>query len=146
MRQLLAPRAVVCAAAAALAYAAGMLAAWGQTSLLIGAPAVGGVLAGMLCGAVYLAFAVAVTALAASVVRSTLATAGISIAVLLLLPVAGTFRAVSDWLPSTLTSAPASLASGAHQLSHYGPAFAVAAMAMAAALFIATLRLRAREI
>jgi ABC-2 type transport system permease protein len=146
MWQLLEPRAVVCSAASALAYAAGTFAAWGQTSLLIGAPAAGGVLAGILCGAVYLAFAVAVTALAASVVRSTLAAAGTSLAVLLLLPVAGTFRAVSDWLPSMLASAPASLASGAHQLSHYGPAFAVTAVAMAAALAVATLRLRAREI
>lgn len=146
MWQLLAPRAAVCSAAAALAYSAGMLAAWGQTNLLIGAPAAGGVLAGILCGCVYLAFAVAITALAASVVRGTLATVGSSLAVLLLIPVAGTFRAVSDWLPSTLASAPADLVSGAHQLSHYGPAFAVTAAATAAALAVATLRLRAREI
>jgi ABC-2 type transport system permease protein len=146
MWQLMAPRALVCAAAAALAYSAGMLAAWGQTSLLIGAPAAGSVLAGIGCGAVYLAFAVAITALAASVVRSTLATAGASLAVLFLLPVAGTFRTVSDWLPSTLASAPASLVSGTHQLSHYGPAFAVTAVAIAAALAVATVRLGAREI
>jgi ABC-2 type transport system permease protein len=146
MWQLLAPRAAACSAAAALAYSAGMLAAWGQTSLLIGAPAARGVLAGMLCGAVYLAFAVAVTALAASLVRSTLAAAGISLALLLLLPVAGAFRAVGDWLPSTLASAPASLVSGAHQLSHYAPAFAVTTVAIAAALLVATIRLRAREI
>lgn len=146
MWHLLAPRAAVCAAAAAVAYAAGMLAAWGQTSLLIGAPSAAGVLSGTLCGAIYLAFAVAVTALAASLVRSTLATAGTALAVLLLLPVAGSIRGVGDWLPSTLASAPASLVSGTHQLSYYAPAFAITAAAIAATLVIANLRFLAREI
>jgi ABC-2 type transport system permease protein len=144
--QLVTPRFAVWAAAAAIAYVLGTLAAWYETDLLIGPPAPGGMLAGIGCGCVYLAFAVAVTALAASVVRSTLATAGIALAVLLLLPIAGTFHPAADWLPTTLASAPADLLTRAHPLSHYLPTLAVTVAAGAAALAVAVLRLRAREI
>jgi len=137
---------VVIAAAAATACLLGTLAAWYETQLLIGSPPVGGMLAGILCGAAYLVFAVAVTALAASMVRSTLATVGITLAVLLLLPIAGTLRAVDRWLPTTLATAPVDLLNGAHRLSHHLPTFAVAVVVSAAALAIAVLRLRTREI
>jgi ABC-2 type transport system permease protein len=143
--RLVAPRFAVNAAAAALAYLLGTLAAWYQTRLLLGAPPAAGLLAGSLCGATYLAFAVAVTALAASVVRSTLATAGIALAVLLLLPVGGAVHAIGNWLPSTLASAPASLLTGAQRLPHYLPTFAVTVAVSAAALAVTVLRLRARE-
>jgi ABC-2 type transport system permease protein len=146
MWQLVTPRFAVWAAAAAIAYLVGTLAAWYETDLLIGAPAAGAMLAGIGCGAVYLAFAVAVTALAASSVRNTLATAGIALAVLLLLPIAGTAHAVEPWLPTTLATAPGDLLTRAHPLSHYLPTFAVAVVAGAAALAVAVLRLRAREI
>jgi hypothetical protein len=91
-------------------------------------------------------FAVAVTALAASMVPSTLATVGITLAVLLLLPIAGTLRAVDRWLPTTLATAPVDLLNGTHRLSHYLPTLAVAVAVSAAALAIAVLRLRTREI
>ena len=74
---------------------------------------------------------------AASVVRSTLATVGISLAVLLLLPIAGTVRPVETWLPTTLATAPADLLTRAHPPSHYIPALAVAVAAGAAALTVA---------
>ena len=144
--QLVTPRFAVWAAAAAIAYLLGTLAAWSETDLLIGPPAAGAMLAGIGCGAVYLAFTVAVTALAASMVRNTLATAGIALAVLLLLPIAGTVHAVGVWLPTTLASAPGDLLTRAHPLSHYLPTFAVTVAAGAAALAVAVLRLRAREI
>ena len=60
--QLLAPRFTVNAAAAAAGYLLGTLAAWFEADSLIGAPPAGAMLGGMLCGAVYLAYAVAVTA------------------------------------------------------------------------------------
>jgi ABC-2 type transport system permease protein len=143
--QLIAPRFTVNAAAAALAFVLGMIAAWYETDLLIGAPPAGRMLAGMLCGAVYLAYAVAVTAFAAALVRGTLATAGIALAVLLLLPIAGVYHPVSNWLPSALANAPADLLGGTHQLAHYLPAFAVTVVVTGAALAGAVLRLRARE-
>jgi ABC-2 type transport system permease protein len=144
--QLVAPRFAVTATAAAIAYLLGMLAAWYETDLLIGALPVAGMLAGILCGAVYLGFAVAVAALAASVVRSTLATVGITLAVLLILPIAGTLRPIDSWLPTRLASAPVDLLNGTHQLSDYLPTFGVTVAASAAALAIAVLRLRTREI
>jgi ABC-2 type transport system permease protein len=144
--QLVMPRYTVSAAAAAAAYLLGTLAAWYETDLLIGSLPAGAVFAGYLCAAVYLAFAVAVTALAASVVRSTLASTGIALAILLVIQVAGTFRAIHDWLPSTLVSAPVDLLSGAHQLTHYLPAFAVAVAVSAGALAITVRRLAVREI
>jgi ABC-2 type transport system permease protein len=103
-------------------------------------------LEGIACGAVYLTFAVAVTALAASMVRNTLATVGIALAALLLLPIAGTVHVVEPWLPTTLASAPGDLLTRAHPLSYYLPTFAVTVAAGAAALVVAVLRLRAREI
>lgn len=144
--QLVAPRFAVNAAAAGLAYLLGTLAAWYETDLLIGAPGAAAMLAGVLCGAVYLAYAVAMTALAAAVVRSTLATAGLALAVLFVLPIAGIYRPVGNWLPSALASAPVDLLRGTHHLAHYLPAFAVTAAAAGAALTVAVLRLRAREI
>ncbi len=144
--QLVMPRYTVNAVAAAFAYILGTLAAWYETDLLIGAPAAGRMLAGMLCGAVYLGYAVAVTAFAASIVRSTLAAVGIALAVLFVLPVAGFYHPVRDWLPGGLTDAPAALISGTQHLSHYLPAFVVAVAAGGAALAVAVLRLRAREI
>lgn len=144
--QLVTPRFTVNAAAAALAYVLGALAAWYQTTLLIGAPDAGGMLAGMLCGAVYLAYAVAVTAFAAGVVRGTLATVGIALVILFVLPAAGIYHPISKWLPSTLANAPADLLRGTHHLSYYLPAFAVTVAAIAAALAVAVLRLSAREI
>jgi ABC-2 type transport system permease protein len=144
--QLLVPRFAVSAVAAAAAFALGALAAWYETALLIGAPPAGGMLAGMVCGSIYLAYAVAVTALAAALVRGTLATVGVALAVLLVLPIAGVYHPVSRWLPSALASAPADLVRGTHHLSYYLPAFAVTVAVSAAALAAAALRLRAREI
>jgi ABC-2 type transport system permease protein len=145
-QRLVAPRFAVTATAAATAYLLGALAAWYETTLLIRAPAAAGMLGGILCGAVYLTFAVAVTALAASTVRSTLATVGIALAVLFLLPIAGTYHPVANWLPSALTGAPVALLNGTHHLAHYLPAFTTAVVASGAALTLAVLRLRAREI
>src|SRR5215475_14542623 len=56
MWQLVAPRFAAAAVAGAAAYLIGTLAAWYETHLLIGSLPVGGLLAGLLCGAVYLTF------------------------------------------------------------------------------------------
>src|SRR5215472_12992959 len=86
MWRLLAPRFTAYAAAGAVAYLVGTLAAWYETRQLIGSLPIGGLLAGLLCGAVYLAFAVAVTAFAASLTRTTVASVGITLGILLALP------------------------------------------------------------
>ena len=143
--QLITPRFAASAAAACAAYALGTLAAWYATSLLISAPPVGAMFAGMLCGCGYLVFAVAVTAGAASVVKGTLGTVGLTLATLLLLPIVGTFHAIHDWLPSTLAHAPVDLLSGTG-LPHFFPALAVTAVVSAALLAAAVARLRTREL
>ena len=144
--QLLAPRVAVTAVAAAVAYLLGTLAAWYETSLLLGSLPATQLLAGVLCGAVYLGFAVAVTALAASLARSTIATSGIAFMILLILPVLGSVRVLARWLPSALVNAPVGLVSRAHPLGYYWPALVVAAAASAAALAVATSLLNAREV
>jgi ABC-2 type transport system permease protein len=144
--RLIAPRVAVSAAAAIVAYALGTIAAWYETSLLLGPLPAARMLAGLLCAAAYLTFAVAVTALAAALTRTTLATAGTAFVVLLALPVLGTVHVLERWLPSALVDAPVELVNGAHQLAYFSPALVVAAAATVAALVIATTRLAAREV
>lgn len=148
MWRLLAPRFTAYAAAGAVAYLIGTLAAWYETRLLIGSLPAGGMLAGLLCGAVYLAFAVAVTALAAALTKTTVAAVGITLAILLALPLLADVHAISTWVPSALIGAPADLASSppAHGLVHYLPALGVSAVAGALALAAAVVLLRKREI
>ncbi len=144
--RLVTPRFTAYAVTGAVAYLLGTLAAWFETTQLIGSLPVAGVLGGMLCGSVYLVFAVAVTAFAAGLGRGTLAAAGIAFMILLALPVLGTLNAIADWLPSALITAPADLAGGAHQLPHFLPALGITVAASGAALVLAARRLRTREI
>lgn len=77
--------------------------------------------------------------------RSSLATAGLALGVLVLLSVAGTGSAIHDWLPSTLAGAPADLLAGA-TLPDFVPAFLVAGAATAALTGFAVHRLDRREL
>ncbi|MGB6453527.1 MAG: hypothetical protein WBH47_03465 [Streptosporangiaceae bacterium] len=146
MWRLIAPRFTAYAVTGSLAYLLGTLAAWYETRLLIGSLPVAGLFGGVLCGAVYLSFAVAVTTLAASLARNTVASAGLTLAILLALPLLADVRVISSWVPSALVGAPADLVAGSHQLPHYLPAMAVAAVAGAAALALGTRQLQTREI
>lgn len=97
-------------------------------------------------GTVYLAFAIATTALAASLVRSTVAITGTTLATLLALPILGTIHAVDPYLPSALVNAPVQLVDGTWTLTHFLPALAITAAASTGALALAITRLRTREI
>jgi ABC-2 type transport system permease protein len=101
--------------------------------------------AGLLCGAVYLVFAVAAATAAASVARSTLGTVGITLGVLLALPVLGIAGPLHPWLPSTLVTAPVALLDGS-ALSGYAPALAVAVTGTGLLLAAATFRFGRREV
>lgn len=144
--RLIAPRYTVITAAAAAAYLLGTLAAWYETNLLIGPLPLDGMLGGMLCGTIYLAFAVATTALAASLARSTVAITGTTLVILLALPILGTIHPIDPYLPSTLVNAPVQLVDGTWTLTHFLPALGITAAASAAALALAAARLRTREI
>lgn len=143
--QLIVPRFTVNAAAAIAAYVLGALAAWYETNLLIGSLPVAAMLEGMLCAACYLAFAVALSAAGASMVKNTLGAVGLTVVVLLALPIAGLVHAIANWLPSALVNAPLSLVSGTH-LTHYLPSIGTALAAAALLLIGAAARLRSREV
>jgi ABC-2 type transport system permease protein len=145
MWQLIAPRFAASAAAAVAAYTLGTLAAWYETALLLGQPPAGAMLAGLLCGSVYLVFAVSVATAAASVARGTLAAVGVTVAVLLGLPLLGLAGPLHPWLPSTLLTAPVALLTHAN-LGDYLPALATAAAGSALLLALATSRLARREV
>jgi ABC-2 type transport system permease protein len=145
MWQLIAPRFTVNAAAAVTAYTLGTLAAWYETSLLLGSPPTGPMLTGLLCGSAYLIFAISVTTAAASLARSTLATIGIALAALLALPLLGTIGPLHAWLPSTLVTAPIALL-GNSTLSDYLPALGITAVSTLLLLTAATSRLRHRDV
>ena len=145
MWQLIAPRFAASAAAAVAAYTLGTLAAWYETALLLGQPPAGAMLAGLLCGSAFLIFAVSVAAAAASMARGTLAAVGITLAVLLGLPLLGLAGPLHSWLPSTLLTAPVALLAHA-SLGDYLPALATAAAGSALLLALATFRLAHREV
>lgn len=99
------------AAAAVSGFALGVLAAWYETAVLLGPVPVADMLIGTLLGALFLAFAVAVVALAAAVAKGALATAGISLGVLLALAIVGGLggTVTSRWMPTALSGATADL-------------------------------------
>ncbi|MEU7526899.1 hypothetical protein AB0A74_14300 [Saccharothrix sp. NPDC042600] len=139
------PKVVVNAAAGVGAFAFGAAAAWYETAVLLSAPPVGRAVLGVACMALYLAFAVALTALAAAVLRGVVGTALTSLGVLLsaaLLEPLGTF---GRWLPSRLVGALDGLLRGAAP-SSYTPALVVTAVLAVAATAAATALLSRRDI
>jgi ABC-2 type transport system permease protein len=145
MWELVRPRVVVTAVAAVLAYTLGTLAAWYETVLLLGPLPVDAVLAGLLCGGLYLVFAVAVVTAAAALARKTVGIVGIALGALILMSIAGTLGVLHDWLPSTLAGAPVALLTTT-RLADYVPAITVTVAAAVALVVLAVAVLRRREV
>lgn len=142
---ILLPRAVVATALVSAAFALGALAAWYETLVLLGTLPVGGMLLGMVLGAIYLAFVVAVTAVAASLTRSAVAAAGLSLVVLIALPLLAVLPPVAPWMPSRLAGAIDELVRGA-PAGDFVRAIGVTVVASAAAYAVALRRFAAREL
>jgi ABC-2 type transport system permease protein len=142
---VLLPRVAVTAAGIAGAYVVGLLVAWYETAVLIGAPDVPAMLYSALLGALYLVFAVSVTALAGSMARSALGAVGITLAFLLACPLIGTLPGVAPWMPSELVSASDTLLRHT-AVDHYPRAVAVTVVLLAAALVLASVRGARREV
>jgi ABC-2 type transport system permease protein len=140
--QLLLPTVAVNVLAAVGAFALGALAAWYETAVLLGGLPAAGTLAGIAYVAVYLAFAVALTALAAALLRGVVGTA---LAALLLLGLVESLGILADWLPSHLVGSLHALAGGG-DLGEYLPAAAVTLALGAAAVAAATWRLGHRDV
>jgi len=136
VRDIVIPAYLVNAGGAAAALVAGSLAAWYETTVLLGAVPVAPMLIGIALGALFLAFAVALTAAVASVVRGVAATAGISLAGLLGLALLGGLTPLGHWLPTRLAGALTELVRGA-SAGDYAPAATITLVATAAAVAIA---------
>lgn len=142
---LLWPRFAAAAALAVAGWLLGVAAAWYETVVLLGAPPAGGVLAGAALGAVYLVFAVAVTALAAGVARTTVGAAVGALVALLALGLLSIAPAVGDVLPGRLLGSLAGLAAG-DAVADLLPAAAVTVVLTVVALAGAARLLDRREL
>jgi ABC-2 type transport system permease protein len=145
MWRLVLPKVAVNAAAAAAAFALGALAAWYETAVLFGDLPVAGTIAGIAYVALYLAFAVALTALAAALLRGVVGTAVAALAALLLLGLVGSLGILADWLPSHLVGSLHALARGGDP-GEFLPAAAVTLALGALAVAAATWLLGRRDV
>ncbi len=145
MSQLVVPKVAVNVLAASGAFLLGALAAWYETVLLLGPLPVAGTLAGIGYVALYLGFAVALTALAASLLRGVVATALASLGALLLLGLIESLGVLSDWLPSHLVGSLDVLARGGDPTDYLGAAVVTAALAVTA-VAAATWRFGRRDV
>jgi len=145
MWQLVLPKVAVNAGAAAGAFALGAAAAWYETAVLLGGLPAAETLAGIAYGALYLAFAVTLTALAAALLRGVVGTAVTALAALLLLGLVESLGILADWLPSHLVGSLHVLARGGDP-GEFLPAAAVTLALGAVAVAAATWRLRLRDV
>lgn len=143
--QLLTPRYLVVALAIVVAFVVGVLATWYGTAWLIGSPDTFGMVIGTALGVLYLAFAVAVVALSASLTRSVVTTAAVSVAILLALPAVGFIGTLAPFLPSTLVGALPDLAGGG-DAGAYARSAATTAVATVGVLALAVARTGRREL
>ncbi len=137
VREIVVPAYAVNAGAAVAGLVVGSLAAWYETAVLLGGLSPVSMLAGIAYGALFLIFAVAVTALVASIVRGVLATAGVTLVLLLALALVGSLPSVARWLPTNLAGALAGLVREGSAVD-YLPAAATSILATLAAVIFAT--------
>jgi len=145
VRDLVLPAYAVNAGVAILALVAGTLAAWYETAVLLGALDPAAVGLGIGYGALFLAFAVALTALVAGVVRSVIATAGVTLVALLGAALVGSLTPLGRWLPTHLVGALDALVRGG-AAADYLPAAATTVGLTIAALAGAVALLARREL
>jgi ABC-2 type transport system permease protein len=135
--RLLVPRLVVSFAAVAAAFIVGMLGAWYETVVLLGALPVADLLLGTLLTLVYMAFVVALVAALGSRLASVLGTVATTVVLLLVLPIFGLVDAIGRWLPSHLLGAMDALLRGTEPWTDYLPATVVALVLAAALVWLA---------
>lgn len=144
MRHLVLPRVVLPAAAGAVALATGTGVAAVLTTIMIGALPVDDLVMGTFLGALYLAFAVAVVAVAASFTRQAITAVLLSVGILVVLPILQVVAVIEPWLPSTLLGAPTALLAGV-PLAELLRAAVVTVVVTGLLLLVAIRRLDARE-
>ena len=142
---LILPRVTVSAGGVVVGYLVGLLVAWYETAVLIGAPNVSAMLYSALFGSVYLVFAMSVTALAGTVVRSRLGAVGVALVFLLLCPIIGEIPVLSRWMPSGLVGAPDALLRHT-AVDHFQRSIAVSVVLAVGLLMLASFRGERREV
>ena len=100
VRGIVVAKVVTNAVAISAAFAVGLTAAWILTRTLIEPVPSVALTGGAACVAVYLAFTVSVVAFAAGITRSVLAVGGITIVVLIVMPLVGQLGVAERWWPS----------------------------------------------
>lgn len=134
----------VCAAAT-IGLLLGTSFAWYETEVLLGGLPPARMLVGFAASVLFLLFAVALVALFASLVRSVLAAAGCTIALLAAMLIVRGLTGGQSWLPVVLTGATQDLLQDA-AFTRFVPAMAVTAGLTALALFAAALLGGRREV
>lgn len=105
VRDIVIPRYVVSVAASVVTFAVGMVLAYVLTGILLDWLDAAAVTVGAILFGLYLAFAVAVVALVASLIRSVPGVAMLSVGVLIALALVGLVPQIAPWLPSELVGA-----------------------------------------
>lgn len=141
--RLMLPAFVVNAGVASAAFLLGTLAAWYETVALLGPLPAGRMLVGMALGVVFFSFVVALAALLSALTRGVLATAGLTLATLILLGLVSSTTHSQTWLPTLLLNALDGLLRGTPP-GHYLRAVVVSVVAAVAGL-AAGVRLSARR-
>lgn len=144
VRALIVPRVVASAAAATVGLAIGSVVAAVLTGILIAPVALGDLVGGVLFGALYLLFAVAVVAVAASIARQTTSVVLLAATALLVLPILQLLPPVEDWVPSRLLGGTTALMAGASP-GDLLPAVLVTVVLVPVLLLVAERRLERRE-
>lgn len=142
---LVIPRVTMSAVAAIVALVLGTSTAWVLTEVLLGSLDVGAMLLGLVFGALYLVFTVAVVAAVGTSTRTVLGAVLGSVGVLLLLPVLGLFPFLEPWLPSELLGAIDLLLLGV-SASEFVRATITTLLASAALIALAVSRATRREL
>ncbi|MDJ0923715.1 MAG: hypothetical protein QNJ77_04055 [Acidimicrobiia bacterium] len=143
--EIIAPRYLTMAAAVAIAFTAGSIAALYESTVLMGSLPIGGWLLGTILGCLYLVFAIAVVAAVAGKTQSVLVTVVVTIGVLLLLPILGIAPAIGEWLPSHLVGAMDALVRDTG-IADYWRATAVTIVSTGVALWLAVRWAAQREL
>lgn len=141
---ILMPRTIITTLAGTAAASAGLLAAWYESAVLIGAVPVRAILGGILGYALLSLFVVSLAASWAQATRGTLGAVLGSLCTLIAIPITGLLPALSDLTPTSLSTVASHLANDG-SLGDFVPAMLMTAGLSAALLIAATALFRRRE-
>src|SRR5579872_138955 len=144
--KLVLPRFIVISAAVLTTFIVGTLTAWYETTALLGSVPAKDIIIGSLYICLYWIFCIAIVLLATSLVRGLLASAGIAIGVLILLPILESFSAIKQWMPTILSGSMNALIANQQHPSYYYQSAILTGVLIILIFFIAIVLLKNREI